>query len=105
MKLLFIVPYPLKESPSQRFRFEQYLDILQTHGHSVECLSFLTPGGWRNLAEPGKVFQKVGAVVAGLIKRFFLLFRIPSFDAVFIHREAAPVGPPVIEWIIARVLK
>lgn len=34
-----------------------------------------------------------------------MLFRVPSFDFIFIHREAAPIGPPIIEWVIGRVLK
>lgn len=33
------------------------------------------------------------------------LFIIRKYDMVFIHREASPVGPPVFEWIISRLLK
>jgi glycosyltransferase involved in cell wall biosynthesis len=28
-----------------------------------------------------------------------------GYDFVFIHREAAPIGPPVFEWIIAKILR
>ena len=27
------------------------------------------------------------------------------YDFVFIHREATPLGPPIFEWILAKVLK
>ncbi|PIQ22104.1 MAG: group 1 glycosyl transferase, partial [Cytophagales bacterium CG18_big_fil_WC_8_21_14_2_50_42_9] len=29
MKILFVVPYPFGKAPSQRFRFEQYLEFLE----------------------------------------------------------------------------
>ncbi|MBL7731386.1 MAG: glycosyltransferase family 4 protein [Chitinophagaceae bacterium] len=31
------------------------------------------------------------------------MFTIGKYDYVFIHREAAPAGPPVFEWIIAKL--
>jgi glycosyltransferase involved in cell wall biosynthesis len=31
------------------------------------------------------------------------MFRMGKYDFVFIHREAAPIGPPLLEWIIARI--
>ncbi len=39
------------------------------------------------------------------IKRIALLFQINRFDLIFIHREAAPIGPPVIEWVIAVIFR
>lgn len=39
----------------------------------------------------------------GFWRRSVGLFDVWSADFVFIHREAAPVGPPVFEWIIARI--
>ena len=43
--------------------------------------------------------------MAGFGRRLALLARVPAFDFVFIHREAAPLGPPVLEWLIAKVLR
>ncbi len=34
-----------------------------------------------------------------------MLTQIHPYDFVFIHREAAPLGPPVLEWLIAKVLR
>jgi glycosyltransferase involved in cell wall biosynthesis len=34
-----------------------------------------------------------------------VLVRLSTADFVFIHRECLPIGPPVIEWIIAKVLR
>ncbi len=105
MKILFLVPYPLKESPSQRFRFEQYFGILLSAGHSYEVQTFLGTGTGKVLFEKGKTVQKVFTILLGFVRRFFLLFRVPDFDIVFIHREATPIGPPIIEWVIAKILR
>lgn len=51
------------------------------------------------------MIQKVFTILRGFLRRFFLLFRVPSFDIVFIHREAMPLGPPIIEWVIVKILK
>ena len=33
------------------------------------------------------------------------MFSIYKYDYVFIHREASPIGPPIFEWIIAKIFK
>lgn len=105
MKILFIAPYPSKESPSQRFRFEQYLEALLQHGFSYETESFLTSKGWSILYLKGRTFSKIAVLIKGFLKRALLLFQVSSFNYVFIHREAAPFGPPVFEWIIAKIFR
>lgn len=105
MKILFIVPYPPGQSPSQRFRFEQYLPLLQPEGHHYEIHSFLQESNWRLFFSRGRVIRKALTVIAASFRRVLLLARIGKFDRVFIHREVAPLGPPVFEWIVARVLK
>lgn len=104
-RILFLVPYPLKESPSQRFRFEQYLGLLAGEGYGMRIQSFLPERSWRVFYTPGNVFKKTGLLIQGFARRFFILFTIPSYDRIFIHRETAPVGPPVVEWLIAKVFR
>jgi glycosyltransferase involved in cell wall biosynthesis len=105
MKILLLVPYPPKQSPSQRFRFEQYFQILSANGHSHYLQSFLSSYYWRIIFNKGNLFRKTVAMLAGFVKRFFILFKIRSFDFVFIHREVAPIGPPIFEWLIANVFQ
>ena len=38
-------------------------------------------------------------------RRFLLMFKLRSADVIFIHREASMIGPPIFEWIIAKVLR
>lgn len=104
-RILFVHPYPGGMAPSQRFRFEQYYNILEENGFQVRTAAFYSIAAWRILYLPGHFISKFFHVLAGYIKRFMLIFRIPVYDFVFIHREITPAGPPVIEWIISRVLR
>lgn len=104
-KILFLCPYPIAHSPSQRFRFEQYFGILKAAGFQVNVSSFLSVAGWRVLYQPGNYFTKLITVVRGFLLRWVQLFTLPAYHWVFIHREAAPLGPPVYEWIIAKVFR
>ena len=104
IEILFLVPYPLKRAPSQRFRVEQYLPILDEAGIRCRVDSFLNESGWQALYRSGSVLQKILAIGGGFFRRFSMLFSgLSSYDFVFIHREATPIGPPVIEWLLAKV--
>jgi glycosyltransferase involved in cell wall biosynthesis len=105
MKILFLVPYPLKEAPSQRFRFEQYLRLLHQHGSTFTIQSFLSLNNWRVFSQSGNHIRKYSALINGFGKRFIALLIAPNYDFIFIHREATPVGPPIAEWILVRILK
>lgn len=102
---MFLVPYPLKQSPSQRFRFEQYFDILFKKKYSYEVQSFLDSQNWRVFFETGRPYLKLAALIKGFLRRMMILPRIPSFDFIFIHREMTPLGPPFFEWIISKLLR
>lgn len=104
-KILFLVPYPLQESPSQRFRFEQYFGQLQQQGYRYKVQSFLNSDNWRAFFRPGNIITKAVALLSGFCKRIFIVLTSPMYDFVFIHREVTPVGPPVFEWLLAKVFR
>lgn len=105
MKILFVTPYPRGEAPSQRFRFEQYFELLNRKGFSFRVQSFLSPADWKMLYSKGHGLSKARIILTGFVKRFFMLFKAVSYDFIFIHREAAFLGPPIIEWILAKILR
>ena len=104
MRILFLVPYPPGRAPSQRFRFEQYLDALLAAGHTYYLAPFISVATWNILYQPGWAGAKALGILSGFARRLALLFRVPRYDFVFVHREAAPVGPPVFEWTISKML-
>ncbi len=104
-RILFLVPYPLKESPSQRFRFEQYFELLLNNGFQFEVHSFLKSHNWKIFFKSGQTLAKILALGAGFFNRVLSLFHSLSYDFVFIHRELTPLGPPVFEWMLAKILR
>lgn len=105
MKILFVVPYPSGKAPSQRFRFEQYLDFLKEKGWRFTIAPFIDDTTWQILYKPGHTVQKTWGITKGLLKRIFLLLSVPAYDYIFIHREATPIGPPWFEWMVAKGLR
>ena len=103
--IFFLVPYPYGEAPSQRFRFEQYIPYLKEQGCVIEIHPFYNLKTWKTLYSEGNVGRKIWGLLTSFLRRFVLLFRLRSATHIFIHREAAHVGPPVFEWIIAKVLR
>lgn len=104
-KIFFLTPYPFGKAPSQRFRFEQYYDLLNKNGITLASKSFLSNKYWEILYKDSYTFQKVLAIIYGFFKRFLILPLLPSYDIIFVHREATPVGPPIFEWFIAKILR
>lgn len=105
MKVMFLIPYPLKHSPSQRFRFEQYFDIISNTGIQYTTLPFFSDFFWSILYHKNKGLLKAIGVACGFFNRFLFLFYSWKYDLVFLHREASPVGPPVFEWLLTKVLQ
>jgi glycosyltransferase involved in cell wall biosynthesis len=105
VKILILAPYPIHQAPSQRFRFEHFLSSFADNGHQYEFHGFLDEKAYAILYSHGKFISKLISVLEGYLKRFLIVFRLANFDMVFIHREAAPLGPPIFEWIIAKVFR
>lgn len=105
-KVLFLLPYSLRRAPSQRFRVELFLPALQRAGIQYHLEPFMNERTWKILYQPGAYLQKALGVIRGIFRRLYcVVFIAPRYTHVFIHREAAPIGPPVFEWILARVLR
>jgi glycosyltransferase involved in cell wall biosynthesis len=103
LKVLILVPGPENTLPSQRFRVEQYLNNVQRTKVQFVLSSFYFLWVWKVLYKKGHFAKKVAGICLGFIKRFLTLFTLSQYDFIYIHREAAPVGPPVFEWIIAKI--
>lgn len=101
MRLLVIAPYPLRSVPGQRFRFEQYLGAWEDAGIEVEVRPLLRPADAAVLHQPGQVPRKVAMVARGLLQRTRDVLAARRFDAVYLYREAFPVGPPLFERLLA----
>lgn len=90
----FWVPYPEKMAPSQRFRVELFLPVLDKEGYQYEFFSFQDKKAGKNFYEQDRLAKTLG-IVRGFFRRVGHLFKSIKADYILIHREAAPAGPPV----------
>ncbi len=104
-KIYILSPYPHGTAPSQRFRYEQYIDALKQENFSIEEYSFISRKGWELLYKKGQFHKKALTMLGGCWRRFLLLFKLKRAAVVFVHREMAQFGPPVFEWITAKLLR
>lgn len=105
MKVLFVAPYPTSEAPSQRFRYEQYFELMSQNRMTYTTSTFIDSASWKILYKEGHFFAKVKALVKGYFRRLRDLLTIWKYDVVFIHREASPFGPPIFSWLVAKVFR
>jgi glycosyltransferase involved in cell wall biosynthesis len=102
MRLLAIVPSVYDKNPSQRYRIEQWEPLLRAGGVSVEYRPFESRELNALLYQPGRTAAKVRLVAGALRRRLNDVRDARGFDAVYVLREAALLGPPFFERMIAR---
>lgn len=103
MKILVFVPYRYDSVPGQRFRIEQWARVLERGGVRFDFVPFQSPRLGRILHAPGHHAAKVREILVGAVRRLRFLARAEDhWDVVFLYRELAPFGPPVLERLLAR---
>ena len=103
--VLFLLPYPLHRAPSQRFRVENLLFLLDEKGLNYDLAPFMSEQVWQILYKQGSTLQKAMGIFKSFLKRWsIVLFKAYQYNTIFIHREAAPLGPPIVEWFLAKIL-
>ena len=100
MRLLAVVPSIYDRNPSQRYRIEQWEPHLRRLGMEIVYQPFEDEELNRVLSHPGQMARKVGLILKALGRRARGLRGVRNFDAVYILREAALLGPPVFERLI-----
>ena len=100
MKIAFFAPYPRNTVASQRFRFEQYFSALEKKGITCRHYPFYSRRAFNVLYRKGYFFKKFAGVMTGFIRRLVQILRSLESDITFVHREMAPLGPPILEWML-----
>ncbi|MBL0356218.1 MAG: glycosyltransferase family 4 protein [Chitinophagaceae bacterium] len=104
-EILFIVQYPPNVSPGQRFRFELYEDLLKRNGFNVTTSPFIDEQGYPYIFRSGFFLQKLWSVLKGFFARVKLLFVVKKYNYIFLQLGVTPVGPPIFEWLLIKLLK
>ena len=102
MRLLAIVPSVYDTNPSQRFRIEQWEPLLRARGVEITFKPFETRELNAVLYKQGRMAEKLRLVMKSFTRRFAEVRAARDYDAVYVLREAALLGPPLFERWIAR---
>lgn len=102
MKVLALTPSQKGYSPGQRGSIELWEKVLEPAGIELEYAPFETEKLRAILYSPGHQASKVAEMLRGYVGRFGVLKRLGDYDAVFVYREAALLGPAFFERMIAR---
>lgn len=104
MKVLALASYPV-QAAATRYRLEQFVNPLAARGITLTIRPFLDSilfeRVYRREAMPRTA---IGLLKASLL-RFKDLVAANQVDVVLVQREAMMFGPPLVEWLAARVFK
>jgi glycosyltransferase involved in cell wall biosynthesis len=95
--VLILCAHRPKRSPSQRYRFEQYLPLLEESGFTFTFSYLLDEKDDRLFYSAGNFSRKVLILLKSVFIRFRDLFRFKKFDIIFIQREASFLGTSFFE--------
>jgi glycosyltransferase involved in cell wall biosynthesis len=101
LRVLALATYP-EHAAATRQRVIQYVPLLAEHGIELDVRPFLTNRIYHGLYDVRKAPITAAGVAAGIVRRGGDVLRLGSYDALFLQREAALVGPPVVEWLAQR---
>ena len=104
IRVLALASYPV-EAASSRYRIVQFINPLAQRGIDVTFSPFLDAALFDALYKPGKLLARLPRLLIRTLGRFGAVLAAARADVVFVQREAMLFGPPVIEWLIARVLR
>ena len=102
MEVLTLIPNRHGFAPGQRGSIELWEPVLKEAGINLHWAPFETERLRQILYQPGQQVAKAAEMLRGYVERLRLLKRLDDYDAVFVYREAALLGPAFLEKRIAR---
>ena len=100
IRVLALSPIP-EEGAGCRFRIAQFIPYLESVGFEVTLDSLFTPEFFRLVYRPRNYLRKAATFAALSMKRLDALREVSRFDLIFLYRELFPLGPALIERMLA----
>ena len=100
--ILILTPYSYGEVPGPRSSIELWEKVLEPEGIRFEYSPFETTALREVIYERGKIGAKAFRLLDAYARRLASLRSLDRYDGVLVYREAALVGPALVERIAAR---
>lgn len=100
--ILFLDMHREGRSPSQRFRYEQYLPLLRKNGFRVHHSFLLNENDDKIFYSQGKYLGKAWILLKSIAKRWGDVARAGKYDFIFIQREVFMLGTTFFETLLSR---
>lgn len=104
IRALFLAPYPM-EAASTRFRATQFFPYLEAHGVSCELASMMTAREFSTFYSAKGRLEKAVRLISGGVAQALRTLQARRFDVIVVQRGALIFGPPILEWIFAKVAR
>lgn len=104
-KILFVCLHRPDRSPSQRYRFEQYIPYLEEKGFDCTYSFLLNEKQDKAFYTKGKILAKTSILFQSILKRINDIRRTKQHDIVFVQRECLMLGTAFFEKIFAKKAK
>ena len=101
IRVLALSPIP-EEGAGCRFRIAQFIPYLESVGFEVTLRSLFTPEFFRLVYKPGQYMRKAMTFARLSLARLASLGDASRFDVILIYREMFPIGPAIVERLLAR---
>ena len=101
-RIVALVPSAPGTSPGQRVRIETWAPHLQSCGWTVELIPFEDEALHSVLYETGRYGAKAGRLAACYLRQLGRVVGLTPADVLFVYREAAIVGPALLERLARR---
>lgn len=102
MRVLALMPGLYDTSPGQRYRLEQWDPLLRARGVEITYAPFEDDDLHAIVYKPGRMGKKLQLVTRNLARRLSTVSKARKYDLIYILREAALLGPPIFERLIAQ---
>ncbi len=104
MNVLALASYPI-EAAATRYRLAQFVGPLRRQDITLTIHPFLDSQLFARFYRSGQVTRKGLALLRSALIRFGEVLESKRADVVMIQREAMMFGPPLIEWLITRIMR
>jgi glycosyltransferase involved in cell wall biosynthesis len=96
-KILFLTVHRPNRSPSQRFRFEQYIPFLEKNGFECNHFFLLDEKLDKEFYRPGNILGKLKIVANSFLNLKRILRKADNYDHIFVQRECFMLGTSYFE--------